>query len=199
METSANTWRGLLDSDGEETLPHNRPPPTGDQNTHWRNKMGFWILGLCNNFSYVVMLSAAHDILSQQRASRNHSHVEPVTPAPHSNSSSRFDCNPVSTAVSVSPSPSPPVPFSDVPGSCGGWVGVIFISSPQFSSEGGGEVGIFQSLELLPQIPKGLWEYLGVGVSHCLLAPGSASGGHSSHPLHQAVCTSRSSPDALQV
>ncbi|XP_028914618.1 battenin isoform X1 [Ornithorhynchus anatinus] len=99
METSANTWRGLLDSDGEETLPHNRPPPTGDQNTHWRNKMGFWILGLCNNFSYVVMLSAAHDILSQQRASRNHSHVEPVTPAPHSNSSSRFDCNPVSTAA----------------------------------------------------------------------------------------------------
>ncbi|XP_074605103.1 CLN3 lysosomal/endosomal transmembrane protein, battenin isoform X2 [Brevipalpus obovatus] len=29
-----------------------------------RNRIGFWILGLCNNYSYVVMLSAAFDILS---------------------------------------------------------------------------------------------------------------------------------------
>ncbi|VDL72354.1 unnamed protein product [Nippostrongylus brasiliensis] len=28
-----------------------------------RNLLGFWILGLCNNFAYVVMLSAAKDIL----------------------------------------------------------------------------------------------------------------------------------------
>ncbi|KAK5968382.1 Battenin [Trichostrongylus colubriformis] len=28
-----------------------------------RNLIGFWILGLCNNFAYVVMLSAAKDIL----------------------------------------------------------------------------------------------------------------------------------------
>lgn len=33
------------------------------------------ILGLCNNFSYVVMLSAAHDILKQEQASGNQSHV----------------------------------------------------------------------------------------------------------------------------
>ncbi|KAF5914744.1 hypothetical protein HPG69_005242 [Diceros bicornis minor] len=36
-------------------------------------KMG--LLGLCNNFSYVVMLSAAHDILSHQRAPGNQSHA----------------------------------------------------------------------------------------------------------------------------
>ena len=37
------------------------------------------ILGLCNNFSYVVMLSAAHDILKQEQASGNQSHVsEPL-------------------------------------------------------------------------------------------------------------------------
>uniref|UniRef100_A0A8C3HFD3 Battenin n=1 Tax=Chrysemys picta bellii TaxID=8478 RepID=A0A8C3HFD3_CHRPI len=36
--------------------------------TCWRNLAGFWVLGLCNNFAYVVMLSAAHDILSQQGA-----------------------------------------------------------------------------------------------------------------------------------
>ena len=29
----------------------------------WRNLTAFWILGLCNNFGYVVMLTAAHDIL----------------------------------------------------------------------------------------------------------------------------------------
>ncbi|MPC10984.1 Battenin [Portunus trituberculatus] len=32
---------------------------------HWRNLLSFWLLGLTNNFAYVVMLSAAHDILSQ--------------------------------------------------------------------------------------------------------------------------------------
>ncbi|ERE78625.1 battenin-like protein [Cricetulus griseus] len=61
--------------------------------------MGFWILGLCNNFSYVVMLSAAHDILKYKQASGNQSHVEPSpTPMTH-NSSSRFDCNSISTAA----------------------------------------------------------------------------------------------------
>lgn len=39
----------------------------------------FWILGLCNNFGYVVMLSSAHDILksksthsSESNKVRNH-------------------------------------------------------------------------------------------------------------------------------
>ena len=32
----------------------------------WRNLVAFWILGLCNNFGYVVMLSAAHDILHDE-------------------------------------------------------------------------------------------------------------------------------------
>uniref|UniRef100_A0A2K5E7X2 CLN3 lysosomal/endosomal transmembrane protein, battenin n=1 Tax=Aotus nancymaae TaxID=37293 RepID=A0A2K5E7X2_AOTNA len=45
------------------------------------------------------MLSAAHDILSHERTSGNQSHVDPgPTPMPH-NSSSRFDCNSVSTAA----------------------------------------------------------------------------------------------------
>ncbi|KAI2577853.1 CLN3 lysosomal/endosomal transmembrane protein, battenin [Homo sapiens] len=45
------------------------------------------------------MLSAAHDILSHKRTSGNQSHVDPgPTPIPH-NSSSRFDCNSVSTAA----------------------------------------------------------------------------------------------------
>lgn len=31
----------------------------------WRDLMAYWILGLCNNFGYVVMLSAAHDIIAR--------------------------------------------------------------------------------------------------------------------------------------
>jgi len=34
--------------------------------TRWRNLVAFWILGLCNNYGYVVMLSAAHDILQSK-------------------------------------------------------------------------------------------------------------------------------------
>lgn len=34
--------------------------------TRWRNLVAFWILGLCNNYGYVVMLSAAHDILDSK-------------------------------------------------------------------------------------------------------------------------------------
>ncbi|XP_054525109.1 battenin isoform X9 [Pan troglodytes] len=88
----------LLALPGEETVPEPRLPLLDHQGAHWKNAVGFWLLGLCNNFSYVVMLSAAHDILSHKRTSGNQSHVDPgPTPMPH-NSSSRFDCNSVSTA-----------------------------------------------------------------------------------------------------
>lgn len=31
----------------------------------WRDLVAYWILGLCNNYGYVVMLTAAHDIISR--------------------------------------------------------------------------------------------------------------------------------------
>lgn len=31
----------------------------------WRDLTAYWIFGLCNNFGYVVMLTAAHDILDE--------------------------------------------------------------------------------------------------------------------------------------
>lgn len=31
----------------------------------WRNILSFWILGLCNNYGFVVMLSAAYDIVKR--------------------------------------------------------------------------------------------------------------------------------------
>uniref|UniRef100_A0A8C0M235 CLN3 lysosomal/endosomal transmembrane protein, battenin n=2 Tax=Canis lupus familiaris TaxID=9615 RepID=A0A8C0M235_CANLF len=98
MGGCAGSRRRLLDSEEEETAPEPRPPRSYHKGALWKNVMGFWLLGLCNNFSYVVMLSAAHDILSHQRASENQSHVDPDPPPTAHNSSSRFDCNSVSTA-----------------------------------------------------------------------------------------------------
>ncbi|EYC39585.1 hypothetical protein Y032_0650g1134 [Ancylostoma ceylanicum] len=42
-----------------------------------QNLVGFWILGLCNNFAYVVMLSAAKDILETESGgiSKNGTHA----------------------------------------------------------------------------------------------------------------------------
>lgn len=37
----------------------------------WRDLVAFWILGLCNNFGYVVMLTAAHDIISELSGDAN--------------------------------------------------------------------------------------------------------------------------------
>ncbi|KAL3053126.1 hypothetical protein OYC64_005622 [Pagothenia borchgrevinki] len=83
------------------------PAQRSDSNgrcSKWRNWTGFWLLGLCNNFAYVVMLSAAHDILKKQASANTTS----PTPSPltvdvqagnSSNSSSPYDCNPVSTAA----------------------------------------------------------------------------------------------------
>ncbi|KAG5832009.1 hypothetical protein ANANG_G00286570 [Anguilla anguilla] len=69
----------------------------------WRNVSGFWLLGLCNNFAYVVMLSAAHDILKQQEThntTTNTLSASLITPEGRNNSNStRYDCNPVSTAA----------------------------------------------------------------------------------------------------
>lgn len=42
------------------------PAPSPDiVKERWTNLLAYWLLGLTNNFAYVVMLSAAHDILSQ--------------------------------------------------------------------------------------------------------------------------------------
>uniref|UniRef100_A0A8C9VSG3 Battenin n=1 Tax=Scleropages formosus TaxID=113540 RepID=A0A8C9VSG3_SCLFO len=61
------------------------------------------LLGLCNNFAYVVMLSAAHDILHQQES---HNSTSPVRGGGgggggngSNGNSSLYDCNPVSTAA----------------------------------------------------------------------------------------------------
>jgi battenin len=97
------------------------------------------LLGLCNNFAYVVMLSAAHDILTKQQSDNSTTpvRIKPIyrpigykssilelgfaialfkqflsllqTPPSlngdfevrNSSNSTRYDCNPVSTAVNT--------------------------------------------------------------------------------------------------
>lgn len=53
----------------------------------------FRFLGLCNNFGFVVMLSAAHDILKDEGNSNS-------TQNASNNSTNQFDCNRISTGVS---------------------------------------------------------------------------------------------------
>ncbi|CAF1065033.1 unnamed protein product [Rotaria sordida] len=75
----------------------NASPKTNDHNRvehgkRWIEFIGFWLLGLCNNFGYVVMLSAAHDILKQEEDTNS------TEPMPH-NTTNRFDCNRLSTGA----------------------------------------------------------------------------------------------------
>lgn len=39
-------------------------PPERDRGL-WRDLTAYWMLGLCNNYGYVVMLTAAHDIIKE--------------------------------------------------------------------------------------------------------------------------------------
>uniref|UniRef100_A0AC34QJS0 Battenin n=2 Tax=Panagrolaimus sp. JU765 TaxID=591449 RepID=A0AC34QJS0_9BILA len=62
-----------------------------------RNVIAFWILGLCNNFAYVIMLSAAKDILESGKE-----HPEPIINGSDISDhcvddSSKFTCSPIST------------------------------------------------------------------------------------------------------
>lgn len=62
--------------------------------THdWRTLTGFWLLGMCNNFGYVVMLSAAHDLLSGSQGQED-GHTAP----PPVNNGTR-ECNYISTGA----------------------------------------------------------------------------------------------------
>ncbi|XP_038164352.1 battenin isoform X2 [Cyprinodon tularosa] len=69
----------------------------------WRNWVGFWLLGLCNNFAYVVMLSAAHDILEKQESKNSTTSAPPElvgnVPSGNKSNSSGYDCSPVSTGA----------------------------------------------------------------------------------------------------
>ncbi|XP_066432934.1 battenin isoform X2 [Eleutherodactylus coqui] len=83
--SSDSDWQEEADDDAAAP-----PDRAGERRSHWRNLSAFWLLGLCNNFAYVVMLSAAHDILKTET---NQTAALNVTNA------SRYDCNEISTAA----------------------------------------------------------------------------------------------------
>ncbi|XP_046330394.1 battenin-like isoform X2 [Haliotis rufescens] len=80
-----------------------------DSPRQWRNLVGFWFLGLTNNFAYVVMLSAAHDILATEEEGGGNSTLvttlapENGTTPPSVNGSNNTDtfleCNKISTGA----------------------------------------------------------------------------------------------------
>lgn len=53
-------------SESERNVVHEFDEETTVKRKKWRNLVAFWILGMCNNYGYVVMLSAAHDILASR-------------------------------------------------------------------------------------------------------------------------------------
>ncbi|XP_038069180.1 battenin-like isoform X1 [Patiria miniata] len=72
-----------------------------NRKTKIRNLVAFWLLGLCNNYAYVIMLSAAYDIL-EKKETETESDVEPpdtMYNLTNSTSAGRFDCNPISTGA----------------------------------------------------------------------------------------------------
>lgn len=53
-------------NDDTDNISRHEPDTQQIHDDHnWRNILSFWILGLCNNYGFVVMLSAAFDIIQR--------------------------------------------------------------------------------------------------------------------------------------
>lgn len=90
MDNNERTKEFSDAGDGEELSFHDSEELVREAREKWRNLIAFWFLGLCNNFGYVVMLSAAYDILKKQ----DDSNEPKPTDAPPG-----FHCNPISTGL----------------------------------------------------------------------------------------------------
>lgn len=64
----------------------------------WRDLVAYWILGLCNNYGYVVMLSAAHDILKAADESHHPSNSSTISNSTIIDPTKR-ECNELSTGA----------------------------------------------------------------------------------------------------
>lgn len=58
-----NAVDSIDEDDKEENGEYNEHNPITQDKGLWRDLVAFWFLGLSNNYGYVVMLSAAHDII----------------------------------------------------------------------------------------------------------------------------------------
>lgn len=63
--------RGAMADFRSQTELVDEVTPLKKKSTHWRGLVAYWILGLCNNFGYVVMLTAADDIIKSHSDSHD--------------------------------------------------------------------------------------------------------------------------------
>uniref|UniRef100_A0A0K0EDP0 Battenin n=1 Tax=Strongyloides stercoralis TaxID=6248 RepID=A0A0K0EDP0_STRER len=59
-----------------------------DKTVYWRNLIAFFLFGLCNNYAYVIMLSAAEDIMDKQK--NDFSQVSTTTILPNTDNEFNF-------------------------------------------------------------------------------------------------------------
>ncbi|XP_054708733.1 battenin-like [Uloborus diversus] len=81
------------DKSSSEDISETEPPPE-ETPEKYRNLLAFWILGVCNNFGYVIMLSAAFDLLHP-----DHHGEKQVDYYTVMNSTNETVCNPISTGA----------------------------------------------------------------------------------------------------
>ncbi|XP_045481832.1 battenin isoform X2 [Harmonia axyridis] len=68
---SENTKKCAMADFRSQTELVDEVTPLKKKSTHWRGLVAYWILGLCNNFGYVVMLTAADDIIKSHSDSHD--------------------------------------------------------------------------------------------------------------------------------
>lgn len=65
------TNQSIPSGNGNGTSNTSTQPPEAVHDIYkWRNTLSFWVLGMCNNYGYVVMLSAAIDIINRFHRSK---------------------------------------------------------------------------------------------------------------------------------
>lgn len=83
------------DPEPEPELVNFQRKSSGLHKASWRTLIGYWLLGLTNNFAYVIMLTAAHDILSKDfKTNSTESVMETL-----SNVTNPRDCNTMGTGT----------------------------------------------------------------------------------------------------
>ncbi|XP_058812030.1 battenin [Topomyia yanbarensis] len=95
----------VIDESVPSTTAEDAPTLTGSEQPRdrglWRDLVAYWFLGMCNNYGYVVMLTAAHDILKDLDGSGGGDH-EKVSDSIFRSDGFPYDkrpCNKISTGA----------------------------------------------------------------------------------------------------
>ncbi|XP_076262313.1 CLN3 lysosomal/endosomal transmembrane protein, battenin isoform X2 [Rhynchophorus ferrugineus] len=69
------TGMSNFESTNEILSQQDRSPNPENSKSKYRSLLAYWLLGLCNNYGYVVMLTAANDIIGESSEATTHSSV----------------------------------------------------------------------------------------------------------------------------